>query len=316
MGDPTLFLLLLRAGVIGGVVAGIIVLALGWPWRAPNPTRAAIGWALGVAAALIVGSQALGLELRWPPTQNRDRFLLLVLPAAVLAECLAAFAKVPRWIAWLVRAVVAAGAGRVLLHASVYLQDEAEAGSLGWAPDEVLLWLGGLAVALLALWSLLGLRMHIAPSRSVPLALAIVCAGSAAAVMFSSSVVNGQLGIPLAGAIVGCVVASCFVSTPPQGSAPIGVGVVALFSLLVGGRFFAELTTLHAAVLFSSPLLCWLPQLPPMRKLKPWLRDDLCVLAVAIPVAIVVFQAEREHTAKSKAPGSEDDWGDFYRDMK
>jgi hypothetical protein len=234
--------------------------------------------------------------------------LFVVVPAAIVVELIAAFSRVPRWVAWLLRVVVAAGAGVVLLHGSIDLER--------WTTEEKAMWLGGLTATLLVVWSLLGLLMHVVPSRGVPLALSVVCAGAALASMFSSSATDGQLGLPLAAALGGAALASFLLPAPPQGAAPIGVGLVALFSLLAGSRFFADLTSLHAALLFASPLLCWLPQLPPLRKLKPWLRDGLCVLAVAIPVAIVLFQAQQEFAAKSKAPGSDDDWGDFYRDLK
>src|SRR5262249_5320837 len=115
MPDP---LLILQALAIAGAVAAVVLLGLNWPWRTPHPSRTALGWVLGIAAATVVGSLALGLEVRWPPLEDRHRFLLFVLPAAVIVEVIAAFRQVPRWIAWLLRAAVAAAAGRVLLHGS------------------------------------------------------------------------------------------------------------------------------------------------------------------------------------------------------
>ena len=38
--------------------------------------------------------------------------------------------------------------------------------------------------------------------------------------------------------------------------------MVGLFSLLVIGHFFGELTTAHAILLLFAPLLGWLPELP------------------------------------------------------
>jgi hypothetical protein len=300
---------------IAGVVAAVALLALSWPWRAPHPARVALGWTLGVAAALIVGDLALGLELRWPPKEDRHRFLLLVLPAVAVVESVAAFPKVSRWIAWLLRAVVAAGVGRVLLHGSVYLTDLSGPDSAQWPTAEMFQYLGGLAAALLAVWALLGLLLHIAPSRSMPLALAVACAGAAVTVMFSGSATDGQLGLPLAAALTGATVAS-FMSPTPRGAAPISIGVVGLFALLIGGHFFAELTCLHAGLLFAAPLLCWATALPPLRKLPPWLRGCLCLLLVAVPVTLAAYQAKKQSEENSRPPtGEGEDYEDYYRQL-
>lgn len=304
MPDPRI---ILPAMAAAAVVAVVLVLASGRS-RAPQLTRAALGWVLGISAGFYLGTHLLGLLPEWGLSEVRHRMLFVVVPAAIAVELIAAFAQAPRWIAWPLRGLVAAGAGYVLLYGSVDLAR--------WTAEEKAIWLGSLAGVLFLVWVLLGLLMHVAPSRGMPLALSVVCAGAALTIMLSGSATDGQLGLVLGAAVGGAALASFLLPAPPQGTAAIGIGVVALFSLLVGGRFFADLTTVHAAVLCASALLCWLPQLPPLRKLKPWLRDGLCVLAVAIPVAIVVFQAERAHTAQSKAPGSDDDWGDFYRDMK
>src|SRR5437667_4995334 len=136
--------------VMAGAVAAILLLALSWPWRAPQPARIALGWALGVALALFVGNLALGLELRWPPREDRHRFLLLLLPAVSVAEAIAASDKVPRWAAWLLRGLVAAGAGRILLHGSVYLQGPAASDSGSWNNEQTIQYLGCLAAVLMA----------------------------------------------------------------------------------------------------------------------------------------------------------------------
>lgn len=312
MPDP---LVILRALVIAGVVAAVVLLVLSWPWRAPQPARTALGWVLGVAGALVVADLALNLKLHWPPVEDRHRFLLVVLPAAVIAEVVAAFRQVPRWVAWLLRAVVAAGAGRVLLHGSVYLQEAGDLDVGQWNTQQTVLYLGIAAVALAAMWALLGLLLHVAPSRSVPLALAVVCGGAAVTVMFSGSATDGQLGLALAAALIGATAASLFVPTPPTGAAPIAVSVVGLFALLIGGRFFAELTSAHAVLLFVSPLLCWLTVLPAARKFKPWLRGSLLILVVALPVAIVAFQAFQASSERSRMPSSEEDdsYEQFYK---
>jgi hypothetical protein len=305
------------AGTILAIVAVIAALRAGRPWRAPDSALLAIGWVLAVGGGFVAGVFVLGLEPRWPPKEDRDRFLMVLLPAVVIVESIAAFPRVPWWIAWLLRAGIAAGAARVILHGTVYLVGPGGADSLGWLPEDAALWLGGLGAALLGVWAFLGLRLRIAPTRSVPLALAVVCGGAAATVMYSGSATDGQLGLPLAGALVGATVLS-FVLPPPRGAASISIGLVCLFALLVSGRFLSSLSSPHAIILFAAPLLCWLTVLPYVHRLKPWLRFALCVLAVAILVAIVVRQAEQAHNATMQPSGDSEggEYEDMYRNMK
>jgi hypothetical protein len=180
-GDPHIILPAMAAAAL---VAIVLVLATG-PWRAPQPTRTALGWVLGISAAFNLGAHLMGLLPEWGVKEVRHRMLFVVVPAAIVVELIAAFAHVPRWVAGPLRVVVAAGAGMALLHGSVDLER--------WTTEEKSMWLGGLAAAPIVVWSLLGLLMHLAPSRGVPLALAVVCAGAAVTIMFSGSATDGQL---------------------------------------------------------------------------------------------------------------------------
>ena len=87
----------------------------------------------------------------------------------------------------------------------------------------------------------------------------------------------------------------------PDVKGVLGPGVVGLFAVLVAGRFFGELTTVNAALLFFAPLLCWLPELPYVRTLRPWVRGVAQVVLVAIPVTLAVVQAQRSFAAASAA---------------
>jgi hypothetical protein len=312
MPDP---LVILRAMAIAGAVAAAVLLALSWPWRTPHPARSALGWTFGIALALLLGNWALGFDLQWPPKEDRYRFLLLVLPAAVAAEAIAAVPKVPRWGAWLLRLMVAVAAGRILLHGSVYLEDPGEIDLGQWTSEQRMRYFGGLAMALFVVWALLGLLLHISPSRSVPLALAVACGGAAVTIMFSGSATDGQLGLALAAAIAGATAASFLVKEPPSGTAPIAIGVVGLFALLLGGRFFADLTSTHAALLFAIPLLCWFTELPLLRELKPLPRAGLRILLIGIVLAGVAYQAQQASSERSRPPSGdeEDPYEQLYR---
>jgi hypothetical protein len=303
MPDP---IAILWAIVSAAALAAGILLIVSGPWQTANSARMRIGWVLGVGAGFYFGAMLLGSWPRLSLAESRDRFLLLVLPSAIVAELFAAFSRVPRWIAWLLRAVVAGGAGLVLLHGSVYLEELSGPGSRLWTPEESAQWLGALAAVLLAGWGLLGRLMQVAPSRSVPLALAVTCAGSAVVIMLCGSLITGQLGVPLAGGLAGAAIASWLLPAPPKGTAAVGVGVVGLFGLLAIGQFFAELPLLLAAILFAAPLLCWLTVLPFISRLRPWLRGGLTLVAVVIAVAIALFLAQKqlaEESPEAPSPG-------------
>jgi hypothetical protein len=297
-----------------GLAAGGVLLA-GLPWRAPRPAPASAGWVLGVGAGLLLGCWLLGQWPRWPPREDQDRFLLLVLPAAALAELVAGFPAVPRRLAWGLRLAVAAGAGGVLLHHTVYLDDLAGPGSREWTPAQGWLVLGALAAALAGSWALLGALADRAPGRWAPLVLAVSCAGAGVAVMSSGYATGGLLGLLLAAAFAGAAAGSLVPAGPPRVRGALGLGVVALFGLLVLGRFFGELSTTRAAVLFGAPLLCWLPELPPVRRLKPWQRGLVRVALVIVPVAAVVAQARETSPDRSAPPaGASEPSIQDYRD--
>src|SRR5262249_10274173 len=137
-------------------------------------------------------------------------------------------------------------------------------------------------------------------------------------IMLSGYATGGQLALPLAAALVGATVASWALSGPTDVTGPLGLGVVGLFALLVIGRFFGQLTTGHAALLFAAPLLCWLPELPSIRRLRPWLRGLAQVVLVAVPVAVAGAQAQQKFAEASRpSPDSKEpsiqDYMDFGR---
>jgi hypothetical protein len=284
---------------VAALVAGLTVLEFGFPWRSPRPARAAVGWVVGVGAAFYLGCRLLGRWPHWPPRDGEDRLLVVVLPAVLGVELLAALSLVPRWLARALRLAVAAAAAPVLLYNTIYL---AGSGTPEWSSSQAAVILGGLAAALAALWALLGLLLRLAPGRSVPVALSVACGAAGAAVMLSGDLTGGQLGLPLAAALGGAAAGSLLVRGAPGASGALGVGLVGLFSLLVIGRFFAELTTTHAVLLGLAPLLCWLPELPYVRRVPAWARGLARLALVAAPLVLVVVQAQQKFAEDSNSP--------------
>jgi hypothetical protein len=301
------------------IAAAVILSIFGWPWRLTHVTQVRVGWILGVGVGFFLGCWFLDLWPRWPPGEDRDRLLALVLPSVLGVELLACFAQVPQWLTGLLRLVVVGATGRVLLHGSSYITDFAGPGTRDWSTLQAWLIFGGLAGVLALVSVLLAILARRAPGLSHAICWAGTIAGAAITVMLSGYATGGQVGLPLAAAILGGVCSAILLPAPTRGPGPLGIAVVGLFGLLVIGRFFGQLTTSHFALLFCAPLLGWLPELPFLRKIPPWLRGLLRVLLVAFLVSGVMFHAQRTFDTASNTPSgsrSEEPSIQDYMDLK
>jgi hypothetical protein len=305
MPDP---MLILKSGAAAVLSAAVVLLFCAWPWRKSHPARTSIGWVLGVAMGFSVGCWLLGLHPNWPPREDQDRLLLILFPALIGVELLGSVPGRIRSLIWLLRLAIAAGAARILLHDTSYLEELAGLGSREWTPAQTWMILGALAAALAGVWALLAWLARRAPSGWVALSVALACAGAAITVMLSGYASGGQIGLPLAGALIGALAASLVLSPPSEGFGGLSLGIVGLFTLLVIGRFFGQLATSYAILLFAAPLLSWLPQLLYTRRLAPQLRGLLGVILTAAPVAVALILAQQKFVAESKqtSPGSQE----------
>jgi hypothetical protein len=294
-----------KASAAAAVVAAFVWLLFGGARRQPHPGRMAAAGALGSGAAILVGAWLLGLAPRFPPPEGLDRFLLILLPAAVGAE-LAAAASLRRaaWLAWPFRLVVACGATRVLLHGSTYITDSAGVGTREWSPAQTWLVLGILAAVLAASWALLDRQVARNVGRSTLLMLSITAAAAGVVVMLSGYASGGQLGLPLAAALAAEAGVSLAAPERPELRGTIGVGVVGLFALLVVGRFFGNLSTSNALVLFCAPLLPWLAELAPATRLGTRWRGLGRAMLALVPIAVVLTLAVQKFNADSRRPAT------------
>jgi hypothetical protein len=305
MPDP---IVMAQAAGLAAIIAAVLawlVGRFGWP-----------GGALAVGAGILAGVWVLGLVPRVPPREALDRFLLLLVPAAVLAETLAATTSRTRWVGWGLRLVVAALAVPVLVHGSSYVTDLSGPGSREWTTDQTVTTYVGLAVALVLMQSLLSLLASRA-GRSTSVAVAVASAGAAVTVMLSGYATGGQLAIPLATAVGAFAVLGS-----RHAAGAVAVAVIALFTLLVVSKLFAGQTTHNAVVLFAAPLLAWVPEIPLLRRLGPRIRGVLPAILTSIPVILTLWIAQQKFAADSAAPGtapgepSLNDYMNFGKDLK
>jgi hypothetical protein len=290
--------------------AALVVAALVLAARSPDAR-----WVVGLGAGYYLGCWMLEIRPRWPIREDLDRLLVLVIPAVILVELLGAIPWLPRWLIWALRVVVAGVGARVLLHGSMYLTGPAGPGSSSWTTPQTWLILGSIAAAEVAAWGLLVLLARRSPGASLPIVLALVLGGTSIVIMLSGYLTGGQAGLPLSAAILGAGLVALMMPEATRSVAPIGVSVVGLSSLLIIGRFFGELRTDHAVLLFAAPLLAWLPELPRLRRLPPWARGLLRVVLVGLVVSGVFADATRRfigNSGPSARPGSNEPTAEDY----
>jgi hypothetical protein len=120
--------------------------------------------------------------------------------------------------------------------------------------------------------------------------LATQCAGLT--VMMAGYIKGGAAAFPLAATLAATTVGARL-AAKPLAPAIVGVGVVNLFGVLFIGRFFGRLSTGCSLALLLAPLLCWVTELPPLRKGNRWLVGLLRLALVAIPLLVILAIAKR-----------------------
>jgi hypothetical protein len=317
MSDPMNLVPLVQSIALAALTSGVALLAT-WLLTARRLSRPALVCAGAVGAlglGVYAGSGYLpGSRLHWPPSDDQGRLLLTLFPASILVELLGAIPRT-RWPAWLLRLAIAANAAPVLLYGSVYLTQEPGPESWGWTTAQKWLFLSAQAAALAGVWAALHVLAARKPGRSVPLALACCCAAAAVAAMLSGYATAGPLGLLLAAALTSTATVSLVLRAPADFRGAVGLGVVGLFSLVVVGRFFGELSIASAALLFLAPLLCWVPELPYPERPWPRLRGALRVVLTAAPLAAALWLTQHRPvevvTETDIQEGSIDDYRNF-----
>jgi hypothetical protein len=293
MPDP---IVILTGMGVAFAVSAVLVAAFGWPRPKSGFSWVDAGWILGVAAGFFLGCWLLGNRPHWPLSEDQDRLFVLVLPAIVLVELLALSPRVPRWLVWPARAAVVVGTAPVLLHGSTYLSTEH--GAAEWSPVQACAILGALAAVLATVWTLVTLLTFRAPGTIHAVCLATTSAGAAVTVMLSGYATGGQDGLPLAAALLGAATMTAAFGWSARGKLPLGVAIIGLYSLLVVGRFFGELSSTHGVLLFASPLLGWLPELHGLGRMPRWARNLCRVLLVGTLVSGDKAVAENSAAAR------------------
>lgn len=292
MPDPVSMMLAFAGGT---ALAGLVIVA---GHLLSRDGLAATG-AVAVGLGFLLGAFVLGIRPSFPPREDLDRLLLILLPIAVGAEVGAVLLSRWPWAGWALRACVALMAGRIILDGTIYIADIAGPGTREWSPTYETLLLGGIATSLLITWRLLIGQKKEDASRWTGILLSLAIGMSGVVIMLSGYATAGQLSFPLAGSLLG----GLLLARSREVTGLISVGIVGLFALLMLGHFFGTLTPTNAALLFSSPLVASLLQRVRPTKFTSWQRRTLQFSLGAVPLVLAFILAQQKfaHDARSTA---------------
>jgi hypothetical protein len=265
----------LLPGILVALLVSGILTIVGRLWKANSWTDAiAVGAGYAVGHAVTAGWPA------FPPieaTQWLPYFGIAVTILAVIDTLLRPPGSV-RVVIWF---LCCAGISSLLLTSKF---------QYGWSLFVGILWIAGLATAMLVLTSFLDRAAQRDASISLPLILAIVAGGTGLALMLSGSMLLGQLALVLAGAFGAIVIVGTLLPNTINGRGIAPVSATLLCGLWLSGYFFSELPSVSGLLLLVSPIPALMLVLfdesgNPRRGLL------LRAILVAAPVALAVFLA-------------------------
>ncbi|MGI8979425.1 MAG: hypothetical protein ACR2FY_09380 [Pirellulaceae bacterium] len=295
------YVLFVQGLLLAAIVAGLVLFAIARPGNPPL-WRIVAGWIAGLGAGIYCGCGLLGEWPRWPPLEDRDRFLVILLPLALAVEGGAMLVRERRWIVWALRITLAAAAAPVLLYNSVYLTDLSGPGSAEWNRGEAALVLGLSAAMLAGVWGLLARLQTSTSDRALSPVLGFTALAGGATVMLCGYYRGGLLALPIVGAIAGVTLASYAFPKQPTENPCLGIGLIGIFTITFIGRFYGSLPTSLAICLLLAPLLAWTAELPRIRKLPSVARAAIRIAAVVAALIAIVTFAQIRFNAASRPP--------------
>jgi len=249
-----------------------------------------------IGLGLAVGYSWMSLQPAWPPANGLDRLLALVIPVALGIELIAGLHIAPNWMVWLLRISLAATIPRILLHSSVYLSST-DSDWTAWQAVSVLALSGAL---LAAVWFALAELTRRKPGVSISFALCLTLQCAGATIMMAGYIKGGAAAFPLVASLAAVTLTTMALpKNIREGSdfsaeSVLGIAMIGLFGLLFIGKFFGRLSTCSALGMLFAPLLCWVTELPYLRRRSSWVIGSLRLLLVSIPLLVVLMLAKRD----------------------
>ncbi len=280
--------------VVAAVVAGVTWLLIAMPGRVAVSPRTRIAWIVSLAAGIYAGCALLNQWPRWPPREDRERLLTVLLPLAsvVDAALLRVTARTARpWLAWILRLAMAASITPILLFRTSYLADLAGPGSAEWSMLEAALRLSAIAAIVALVWALLAKWQVRTTDATLAAVLAITTFAAGATVLLSGYLYGGLIGLAWGGALAGTAAAPLWSGKPEQSGQFMAVAMLGLGGVLVMGGYLGALPLPSALVILIAPLAVWIAELPVLPQLSPRLRFTLQLILVSLPLIVIMLVA-------------------------
>jgi hypothetical protein len=291
MPDPLLYVEAFAAAGIASLCFAMALRRLTGRWAAlVTPLAGLIACALGI----VVGLAVLGINPRVLPRNGLDRFLLILLPAALAVELLSTSRRVPCQVMVCLRFVIAAASSWILLYGSVYLQSQSDE----WTWSDMIFTLLVSSGGLFAAWEMVSWLEKGTSLPAAPYSLALSILVTGLLTMLGGYLKGGMVAFPFAAALVGEALSRRKRVRDELQRGTLGLGVVSLFGLLFIGRFFGSLSSITVVAVFAALLVGWLSEYVLQRYTATWQRMLIHLLLVAITLAILLAQAKHSFDRK------------------
>ena len=273
------------ASVIIAAVASAVCVAVLNRYR-PRSMALSGDWLClcSVVAGAILGHAVLGLWPRWPPANALDRLLAIGLPAAIVLLLIGKWLGNSPRLKRALDVLFALGFVRILLHRSVYLQDE---------PAGTIVFLAISAGLLLMIQTQVTRIWDRTQQASILLTSAVTLGSAGLLVLMAGYIKGGSAAFPWAAAIAGVTIAACSTKRRADLKGVLGLTNLILFGILFIGRFFGGLTTDCALLVLLIPALVWVQELPVIRNWGTWQKECVYLSLVAVTLLAVLLSAKR-----------------------
>lgn len=237
-----------------------------------------------VVAGAILGHAVLGLWPRWPPANALDRLLAIGLPAAIVLLLIGKWLGNSPRLKRALDVLFALGFVRILLHRSVYLQDE---------PAGTIVFLAISAGLLLMIQTQVTRIWDRTQQASILLTSAVTLGSAGLLVLMAGYIKGGSAAFPWAAAIAGVTIAACSTKRRTDLGLVLGLTNLILFGILFIGHFFGGLTTDCALLVLLVPAFGWVQELPVIRNWGTWQKECVYLSLVAVTLLVVLLSAKQ-----------------------
>jgi hypothetical protein len=165
------------------------------------------------------------------------------------------------------------------------------------------------AVAIFACWLLLESLATRSPGIAAPMAVTMLSTAGTFLLMLSAENNAGLIATPIAGTAGGAAVAAVIAGIFGMKATSLARGPILLWLTALASLFALlwissdQLPLQHLYWLAGIPLLAWIPEIGPLHRLKPWKRESIRFILIAIPTAAAMALAFREHQKEAAAAG-------------